>query len=147
MAVYVNQDIETSLGGDIQISSQGDVKLADAVTTHKAAANFLLRTDFGDYAPNETVGCNLGSYIGKLNTSDNREFMQYSVNKILQEKLFSVTDVEAIVVPFDINEVMCVITIGGQFLVDGTIQPVDTETLTYTFPYLEGNHITPIVVD
>jgi len=146
MAIYTERDIETNLEGDITLSSQGDIKLANALDTYKAIANFSLRTDFGDYAPDESIGCNLGTFIGKLNTTENRDYMGHNINQVLQDTIFNLTDVSATVVPFDLNEVLCVVSIGGSYLIDGTIQTVHGETLTYTFPYIDGEHITPITI-
>lgn len=147
MALYKFRDVETSFDGDIELSTNGDLKLADCLTTYKSAANFLLRTDYGDYAPDKTVGCNLGSFIGKNNTPVNHELMEYQINKTLKEKLFTVTDAEAYVVPFDVNEVLCVVNIGGSYLIDGVIKTVHGEKLAYTFPYIDGRFITPITID
>jgi hypothetical protein len=147
MATYTHQDIETNLEGDILLSSNGDLGLANPLVTYKSAANFLLRTDYGDYAPDQSVGCNLGSFIGELNTEENRDYMAYSADKVLQEKLFDLSDVEVTVVPFDINEVLCVVNIGGSYLIDNIIESVNGEVITYTFPYIDGTHITPITVD
>lgn len=144
MAIYTEEDIETTLEGDLSLSTNGDLKLADPLNTYKSIANFLLRTDFGDYAPNESIGCNLGSFIGGLNTTENRDYMQYNIDKVLQGTIFNPADVESTVVPFDINEVLCVVNIGGSYLLSGVIQRVHGETLTYTFPYIDGTHITPI---
>lgn len=147
MSVYISNDIGIDLAGDLLLSSNGDLQLANSLETCKAASNFLLRTDFGDYSPNPAVGCNLGSFIGKLNNNKNHEFIQFNINKILKGQIFSSMDVEATVVPFDVGEVLCVINIGGSYLLDGVIQTVNGETLTYTFPYLEGPALTPITVD
>lgn len=147
MATYTDEDIQLTLEGDIELSSVGDVKLANPLDTYKSAANFLLRTDFGGYAPDNSVGCNLGSFVGKLNTPENQEFMGYNINRVLKEQLFSPIDAEATVVPFDINEVLCLVNIGGSYLIDGIIQTVEGETLSYTFPYINGDHITPITID
>ncbi len=147
MALYKGRDIETNFDGDIELDTKGDLKLADSITTYKNAANFLLRTDYGDYAPDTTVGCNLGSFMGNLNSDVNREKMSFIVNKTLKEKVFSNTDVEAYVVPFDINEVLCVVNIGGSYLVDGIIKTIHGEVMTYTFPYMDGRYLTPITID
>tara|TARA_R110002074_G_scaffold402324_1_gene607044 strand:+ start:94794 stop:95237 length:444 start_codon:yes stop_codon:yes gene_type:complete len=147
MGIYTEQDVGTNLEGDITLSTKGDLELADPLNTYKSVANFLLRTDFGDYAPNESIGCNLGIFIGDLNTPENREHMQYNIDRVLQERIFSMADVESTVVPFDLNEVLCVTNIGGSYLLDGTIQTIKGETLTYTFPYIDGTHITPITID
>ena len=147
MALYKFRDIETSFEGDIEVSPKGDLKLADSLATYKAAANFLLRTDYGDYVPDRTVGCNLGSFVGKNNTTDNHELMRHQINKTLKEKLFSVIDAESYVVPFDMNEVLCIVNIGGSYLIDGVIKTIHGEKLAYTFPYIDGRYIVPITID
>lgn len=146
MAVYINRDIETSLEGDIELDTNGDLKLADPLQTYKSAANFLLRTDYGDYSPDRSVGCNLGSFIGKTNVPSTREFMENNINKVLQNRLYTLTDAIATVVPFDINEVLCVVNIGGSYLIDGTIRTVTDEKIAYTFPFIDGRYITPITI-
>src|SRR5688500_2978996 len=111
MAIYSDRDLESSFQGDLEIDTKGDLKLANALDTHKAAANFVLRTDFGQYAPDRSVGCNLGSFIGKNNTPDNHRFMEYNIVKVLAERIYSPTDVVVTVVPFDVNEALCLIDI------------------------------------
>ncbi len=147
MAVYSNRDIESSFEGDLEIDSKGDLKLADALVTYKSAANFVLRTDYGHYAPNNTVGCNLGSFVGKTNTPENHRFMEYNIEKTLKERIFSNTDARATVVPFDINEVLCLVDIAGAFLIDNVIQVVEEQRIAYTFPYISSDHLTPIQID
>ena len=144
MATYTSRDIQSTFEGDLVLDSNGDLKLANPLDTYKSAANFLLRTDFGAYAPDKSVGCNLGSFVGKLNTQENQEFMAYNINRVLQNQIFNVNDIEATVVPFDLEEVLCVVKIGGFYLIDGIIQPVNGEVLTYTFPYISMDHLTPI---
>lgn len=146
MAVYSNRDIESSFEGDVELDAKGDLKLADALVTHKSAANFVLRTDYGHYTPNSTVGCNLGSFVGKTNTPENHRFMEYNITKVLKERIFSNSDVRATVVPFDINEVLCLVDIAGAYLIDNIIQVVEDQRIAYTFPYIEGTYITPITI-
>lgn len=144
MGVYIDKDISTTFEGDINLSDSGDLGLANALDTYKSVANFLLRTDYGDYAPNITVGCNIGSYIGQNNTKAIQEQLEYNVNKVLQTKVFSLTDARADVVPFDVDEVICIISIAGSYLIDGQIQYFSSERIAYTFPYIEERNLTPI---
>ena len=145
MATYIDRDIETTFAGDIVLDGRGDIKIANALETYKSAANFVLRTDFGDYAPQPTVGCNLGSFIGQPNNSESHEQMEYLVNKVLQQELFTLTDARADVVPFDINEALCVVSIAGNYLVDGEIKNFNAVQISYQFPFIDGNP-TPLVV-
>jgi hypothetical protein len=145
MATYVDQDIASTFGGDIILSSKGDLKIADSLETHKAAANFLLRTDYGDYAADKTVGCILGSFIGELNPQANHDKMELLINRGLQSQIFSTEDVLATVVPFDINEALCVVQIVGNYLVSGEIVYAIDQKISYLFPYIEGEP-TPLVI-
>ncbi|MCB1712865.1 MAG: hypothetical protein KDH96_10410 [Candidatus Riesia sp.] len=147
MAIYTDRDIQTAFNGDIELSPRGDLKLADSIDTIKSAVNFVLRTDYKEYQPDYSVGCNLGSFVGKLNTESNRDAMAYSITRILGEKVLNPEDLEAFVVPFDIDEVLCVIKIGGYYLKDEVLQTVEGDKLSYTFPYMEGSYILPITVD
>ncbi len=145
MATYIDQDIASTFGGDIIIDSKGDLKISDALETHKAAANFLLRTDYGDYAPDRTVGCNLGSFIGELNNSENHDRMESLINRSLQNQIFSREDVSATVVPFDLEEALCIVEIAGNYLVSGEIVQSIDQKIAYSFPYIEGEP-TPLVI-
>lgn len=143
MANYTNRDIQSSFEGDILVSSNGDLELSNALDTYKAASNFVLRTDYGDYAPDGNVGCNLGSFIGELNIPKIHEAMEYNINKTLRNEVFSETDVTSTVVPFDTNEALAIIDIAGSFLIDGEFIQVENDRIAYTFPYI-GSKPSPI---
>ena len=147
MTYYFEEDIATNFEGDIELSLNGDVKLADPVETRSSVANFLLRTDNGDYIPDPLLGCNLGSFVGRLSNSENMQEMESNILRSLTEKVFSLIDVDAVVVPFDINEVLCVVTTAGTYELSGTPQTVNGKRLAYTFPYIDGTHITPLVIE
>lgn len=147
MAYYFEEDIGTSFEGDIEITPNGDIKLANPVETRSAVANFLLRTDNGGYAPDLLLGCNLGSFVGRLSNSENLQEMESNILRSLAEKVYSLADIDAVVVPFDINEVLCVVTLAGTYELSGAPQTINGERLAYTFPYIDGTHITPIVIE
>lgn len=138
MATYVDSDIASTQGGDIIIDSKGDVKIADSLETYKAAANFLLRTDYGDYAADTAVGCNLGTFIGESNTPRIHQKMESNINRTLQENVFSSSDVNAVVVPFDNEEALAIIQIAGTYVVSGEFIEAIDQKIVYTFPYIEG---------
>jgi hypothetical protein len=147
MTVYTEQDISSSFEGDIEVTANGDLSLADSVESRTLAANFLLRTDNGDYKPNSLIGCNLGTFIGRLSNAENRESMENNILRSLSEQIFSLTDVDAAVVPFALNEVLCVINLAGTYEIDSTLQQVNGKRIAYTFPYIDGTHITPITIE
>jgi hypothetical protein len=145
MALYQDIDVASDFYGDIVLDPKGDLKIANSFETHKSVANFLLRTDNGDYAPDRLVGCNLGSFIGKLNDEYNQVKMEELIKYKLTTKVFNSPDVEATVVEFDENEVLAVVSIGGYYVVDNEIIDVGTVNLTYTFPYIDGINLVPFV--
>lgn len=147
MAYYFEEDISTNFQGDLNLTANGDLKLANPVETRSAVANFLLRTDNGDYAPDPLLGCNLGSFVGRLSNAESLEEMESSILRSLTEKVYSLHDIDAVVVPFDINEVLCIVTVAGTYELSGEPQTINAKPMTYTFPYIDGTHITPIVIE
>lgn len=147
MTLYISSDIKSSIEGDIKIDTNGDLALANPLETYKAAANFVLRTNYGDYAPNNTVGCNIGAFIGKMNTPENHRSMEYNVNKVLKEKIFSSSDIDATVTAFDINECICFVKIAGSYLIDNIITSANEQIIAYTFPYLGAEYLTPLPIE
>ncbi len=138
MAIYSLQDINTSVDGDLEVSKKGDLDLASSLDTYKNSARFLIKTDYGDYAPQKQVGCNLGSYIGSLNVDETHFNMKRSITDCLSN-VFSYEDYDAEVVPFDLEEVLCVIFLAGTYFVDNEYQRFEQERITFTFPFLEGS--------
>lgn len=145
MAIYSTSDIASSFSGDLCVADNGDILVADSLATYKSAANFLLRTDYGDYAPNGNVGSNLGNYIGEANESETYSNMERDARNSLIIDLFEKTDVSVDVVPFDINEALVVVSLAGYFMVDNELTYVQDERMTFSFPYIEGN-ITPLII-
>jgi hypothetical protein len=146
MTIYSARDIETNFDGDLVLSPGGDLNLADSLTTYKSATNFLLRTDYGDYAPNSSIGANIGSFVGKRNTRENADYMEETVRSTLVSRIFTIADVRVDVVPFDIEEVLCVVHLAGLYEIDGQLKSVDGERIVYSFPYIEGKFVTPITI-
>lgn len=146
MAVYTAVDLASNFSGDLCLSDNGDIAIANSIDTYKAAANFVLRTDYGDYAPNENVGSNLGNYIGENNTPEIHEKMEVGVKQALINELFDKTDVSVDAVPLDVNEALVVINLAGYFLVDNELTYLQDEKINYTFPYIEGD-ISPIIIN
>lgn len=145
MAIYSTSDIASSFSGDLCIADNGDIQVGDSLETYKSAANFLLRTDYGDYAPNGNVGSNLGNYIGEVNKTETYSSMERDARNSLIIDLFEKTDVSVDVVPFDINEALVVVSLAGYFMVDNELTYVQDERITFSFPYIDGN-ITPLVI-
>lgn len=145
MATYYDQDIATTFNGDLVLDGRGDLKIADTLETYKGAANFVLRTDYGDYAADNNVGCNLGTFIGEPNTPESHAKMENAINRTLQNQIFSNNDAVATVVPFDMEEALCIIQLAGTFLISGEFVQVHDQKIAYTFPYIDGEP-TPLVI-
>lgn len=138
MALYLLQDIKTNFEGDVEIDSKGDLKLANALETTRAAVNFSLRTDLGEYQPNPRIGCNLGSYIGDINSRETHQDMESSINLGLKRRVVEPQDVEVDVVPFSLTEALCSIKIKGNYLISGEVTEVMESRQSYTFPFIAG---------
>lgn len=139
MTLYVESDIRCNFSGDLVLDQKGDLSLANPLDTYKSVANFILRTDFGEYAPNPVIGSNLGSYIGASNTRETHEHMENSITRSLVDNVFGNTDVSVDVVPIDINDAVCFVHLAGSFLISGAIVTVNQDTMSYMFPYIDGN--------
>ena len=140
MGIYSSQDIALTLSGDLQTSRQGDLDLNNSLDTHKSAAIFLLRTDFGDYAPNNLIGCNLGAFIGEINKESTHSKMNDHIQVSLSH-IFYREDYKSRVVPFDINEAVGYVFLAGTYYVDGEYKNFNKERITFFFPYVEGSKI------
>ncbi len=145
MATYIDRDLGITFNGDLILDGRGDIKLHDALETHKSAANFVLRTDYGDYAPDVNVGCNLGSFIGETNSERVHAEMENLINRAIRNQIFNRSDAVATVVPFDHEEALCIVEIEGTFLVSGELIQVENQKIAYTFPYIAGEP-TPLTI-
>lgn len=145
MSIYVDRDIETTFEGDLVIDQKGDLKLANSLDTYKAVANFILRSDYGDYAPDSNVGSNLGSFIGQNNVQSVHKAMEYSIARSIAGPVFTTSDVRIKVLPLDIYEAVCFVFLAGTFLIDEELVKVEQDRIAYSFPYMEGA-ITPLTI-
>jgi hypothetical protein len=142
MSIYVVRDIYCNMSGDIQIDAKGDIKLADSYESHKAAVNFLIKTDKGEYAPDKRIGCDLGAFIGKNNDESTQVAMEHTILDNVTRFVLDRSDINVHVIPMSPNDAGVFAVIGGQFLdsVSGNLLDPDPrpEVLTYLFPYAEG---------
>ena len=140
MSVYTARDIAVSFEGDIQLDPNGDIKLANSYESHKAAVNYLLRTDKGDFKPDKRVGCDLGSFIGENNLDETYLAMEDSSIENISKFVLDRTDFSVHVVPIAINEAGVYIVVGGSYMGDdGALLDTEPEILTYIFPFLDGS--------
>lgn len=145
MSIYVDRDIQVNFSGDLVIDQKGDLKLANSLDTYKGVANFILRTDYGDYAPDTSIGSNLGNFVGQKNTKETHSHMEYTISRALAGPVFVDTDVRVKVLPLDVDEAVCFVFLAGTFLIDGELTYVQQDRLTYSFPYIEGTP-TPLTI-
>ena len=142
MAIYATRDIATTTSGELILDRNGDLKLADSPESHVSAANFILRTDNGDYAPDPTLGANLGSFIGTPMTESNLELAEMLATKALTDNVFEPDDVSVVIIPLDINDAVTVVEMGGSFFISGDLQEIEPVVQSYDFPYIVDAEIT-----
>ena len=145
MGLYVQRDAGSTFSGDLSLSSRGDLELASSVDSQKNVTNFWLRTDFGEYAAENSVGCNLGAFVGARLTEDVLSNMEAVVVSSLRTTIFAQPDVEVAVVPFDTEEALVVVNFAGTYLDNsGNFVDIQPQRVLYTFPYIESNP-TPLI--
>lgn len=146
MGIYTARDIEIDFSGELKVDSRGDIKLLSPIDTQKNLVNFWLRTDFGEYSPETSVGCNIGAFMGLSNTKEVLANLEESVESTLRTELFTPQDVIVHAVPFDYNEALVVVEFAGTYLnTSGRFEDIQPQKIAYAFPYIEGT-ITPLTV-
>lgn len=144
MGVYIFFDLVSTLSGDLQLDTKGDVKLATTFDTQYQAANFWLRTDHGDYAAATEIGTNLGEFIGSRNSEETLEDVKDQVFDSLIKNLFYPEDIRVETVPIDQDEILIAVEIAGEYLdKDAELIDIVPRVVAYTFPYVEGS-ISPV---
>lgn len=144
MATYNTQDIYLGLDGDIAISPNGDIKLANSFETKKQLANFILRTNKGDYVPDKRIGADLGTFIGETLTQKLVESVKTLAIANISQFCYEQEDFAIKVMPITYEELGLFLIAGGTYLdKDGKIMAISPEVITYSFPFMEGSP-TPI---
>lgn len=138
MGLYSDSDIKSSFEGDICLNGRGDLDIANAADTVHSSVNFIVRTDKLDYAPDVSIGANLGSFIGDKNESRTHDEMRDSVATNLGT-ILSPEDFDVSVVPFDLNEAIVFVYFAGTYLIDNEFVKYRKERMSFLFPYIEGN--------
>ena len=145
MNTYFLQDVGSNFSGDLVIDSKGDLKLFDSYETQKSLTNFWLRTDQGEYVPNPSVGCNLGSFIGEINSPKNLGLIESQTYNTLIRNIWQPEDIRIRVVPLDKEEVMIALQLRGKFAnISGNFLNIIPEVIAYSFPYITANP-TPLI--
>jgi phage baseplate assembly protein W len=139
MANYSDRGIALTFSGDLQISANGDIDLANSFETQKAAVNWFLRTNKGDYTPDRRLGCNLGTFIGKNISAEVLDQMESVCNMTLTKYSVHKADLRIDAIPIDHDNIGLFVSVGGRYLdEDGNLLASGVEILKYIYPYLEG---------
>ena len=142
MGVYALRDVFSTTDGDIVIDSKGDLKLAESIESISGVANFIIRTDRGEYVPDNRVGADLGSFIGSNMTYTLTDEMESNLIQNLTKFAIARSDLQIHAFPLSHEEVGIIIGYGGVYIdKDGNVMDTTTHVLKYTFPYLEGGPI------
>jgi len=124
------------------VDAKGDIMMADSLESQKAAATFLVRTDKGEYIPDNRIGCDLGSFIGKRISKEDLVSMEERVRKNLTEFVASRSDIKVAAIPMSQDEVGVFVGLAGEFIDEnGNIIETEPTLLSFTFPYLEGEPV------
>ena len=139
MGVYSARDIYSTTNGDLEVGSNGDLKIATSVESISGAINFVLRTDKGGYVPDNRIGADLGTFVGQTMSSSLVYDMQNSALANLTEFVIDLTDIELRVFPLSNDEAGVVVVYAGTYIdQDGNVIDVDPQTINYLYPYIEG---------
>lgn len=139
MGVYSARDIYSTTNGDLEVGSNGDLKIATSVESISGAINFVLRTDKGGYVPDNRIGADLGTFVGQTMSSSLVYDMQNSALANLTEFVIDLTDIELRVFPLSNDEAGVVVAYAGTYIdQDGNVIDVDPQTINYLYPYIEG---------
>ena len=145
MSVYSERDIAINFDGDLEIGAGGDIVLSNSFDTQKAAVNWLLRTNKGEYQPDVRLGCDVGTFIGKTMTNSIINNMEGVVLSNLVKFIISRSDVRVDIIPIAHDELALLVSIAGKYLGDdGNLLDSGQTVLKYVFPYLEGSP-TPVL--
>jgi hypothetical protein len=140
MGNYYIRGIGMTTSGDISIGANGDLELSNSYETKKAAINFLLKTDKGQYRPDPRIGCDLGTFIGSQNFSETFTAMEKSARANIVKFILDPTDVQVHVMPLDQNNAGIFLIVGGDFSDENGNALTDArpEVLTYVYPFTDG---------
>jgi hypothetical protein len=140
MAIYTSRDISLTLGGDIEIGANGDIKLATSHESIKNQVTWFLKTDKGQYQPDEKLGCNVGSFIGDSMSNDLLISIEDTVRAALFKYVVVPQDINVDALPLSYDHIGVFVTLVGQYLDDdGNLLDVNPEVISYDFPFLEGS--------
>jgi len=139
MAIYSERDIAFTQSGDLSVNARGDLELASSYESQKAAINFLVKTNKGEYIPDNRIGCDAGTFIGRNQTRENISAMEAGVIANLSDFVIARSDLSVNIIPVERDVLGLFVGVQGEYIgSDGNLLDLDPELLTFTFPYLEG---------
>lgn len=109
-------DMEVDDDGDLVVSEQGDIKIADSRRTTLQDIMFRVRTIIGDYVPDRLLGSNIATMYGAQNTRHNGELIRTMVRRsLLFDARFSSHEIMVDVTPISQESVLVIIMVNGMF--------------------------------
>lgn len=138
MALYLETDVETDDGGEIQLEN-GDLKVATATRSHLQALNWLVMTDAGE-GPGDGPAGNLGSFFGSMNVPRTHRAMEASLRQaVIDQRLFLPNDVSFRLTKVEPSVAFLRVTFLGEFFInedEGETWDGNYQVLSYTFPFM-----------
>lgn len=141
MALYYGQDIKCDLSGDITLSNNGDIAIANSTESVLQHVAFRLRTSpDGFTASDSRVGANLAPFIGEQITDDLfqniEDAIRLDITTFINNEDFFVA-----AVPVDEGQVMIFTKVDGLFIDSNGNTESNGFEATFSFPIFEGNAV------
>lgn len=137
MAFYFERDIASTVGGDLVVASNGDLKLDTTENSYRALIKFIMSTDNNEYLPDRKLGANLGSLIGRTDLDRVLKIIPTLVRDSMErDGSYRLEDLDIRAIPISVEEILIyVIQLGVYLDENGDILREVPAALTFLFPY------------
>lgn len=106
-------DLKIDSGGDLVVSSNGDLKLATERETLEQDVMFRLKTDHADFTPSQYIGADLNSFVGEPNNRRTWNLVTDMVKlSLTQDGRIPASPLFVDTIPISINSVQVLVVIS-----------------------------------
>lgn len=132
------RDISVKGDGELNVE-HGDLKISTVTESLLNSVNFCLLTSIGSYKPKLDFGGSPESYVGKPNSSINRNYIRMYIDYALREQgILNGPEYSISVVPVSDHEIAVIIKIDQIiFEIDTNAEPKET-IIAYKYDFNNG---------